>query len=105
MDLLIPLWLPILLSAVVVWIVSAVVWMALPHHKRDFIALADEDGFMDHLRKSGIQPGNYAWNGSRYVGGEFGNLQNTSNLAVAVFNKSARRAYNAGLKPHTAAKP
>ncbi len=40
-----------------------------------------------------FQPGNYAWNGSRYVGGEFGNLQNTSNLAVAVFNKSARRPY------------
>jgi hypothetical protein len=40
-----------------------------------------------------FQPGNYAWNGTRYVGGEFGNLQTTSNLAVAVFNKSARRPY------------
>ena len=59
MELLIPLWLPILLSAVVVWIISAVVWMALPHHKRDFIALPDEDGFMDAVRKSGIKPGNY----------------------------------------------
>lgn len=37
MDLL-SLWLPILLSAAVVWIVSAIVWMALPHHKQDFIA-------------------------------------------------------------------
>jgi hypothetical protein len=59
MELLIPLWLPILLSTVVVWIISAVVWMALPHHKRDFIALPDEDGFMDAVRKSGIKPGNY----------------------------------------------
>jgi hypothetical protein len=59
MELLIPLWLPILLSAVVVWIISAVVWMALPHHKRDFIALPDEDSFMDAVRKSGIKPGNY----------------------------------------------
>jgi len=61
MDLLIPLWLPILLSAAVVWIISAIVWMALPHHKRDFIRLPDEDGFMDYMRGSGIQPGNYVF--------------------------------------------
>ncbi len=40
-----------------------------------------------------FQPGSYAWNGTRYVGGEFGNLQTTSNLAIAVFNKTARRPY------------
>jgi hypothetical protein len=61
MDLLIPLWLPILLSAAIVWVISAVVWMALPHHKRDFIALPDEDGLMEYLRKNGIQPGNYVF--------------------------------------------
>jgi len=61
MELLIPLWLPILVSAAVVWIISAVVWMALPHHKRDFIALPDEDGLMDYLRRSGIKPGNYVF--------------------------------------------
>ena len=61
MELLTPLWLPILLSAAAVWIVSAIVWMALPHHKRDFIALRDEHGFMDYLRRSGIAPGNYVF--------------------------------------------
>ena len=61
MDLLIPLWLPILLSAATIWIISAVVWMALAHHKRDFIALPDEDGLMEYLRKSGIKPGNYVF--------------------------------------------
>ena len=61
MELLISLWLPILLSAVVVWIVSAIVWTALPHHKQDFIGLPDEDGFIDFLRKSGIQRGNYVF--------------------------------------------
>jgi carboxypeptidase family protein/TonB-dependent receptor-like protein len=40
-----------------------------------------------------FQPGNAAWNGNQYVGGEFGTLQNTSNLAVAIFDKSVRRAY------------
>ena len=59
MDLLLPLWLPILLSAAAVWIVAAIVWMALPHHKNDFIGLPDEDAFMDSIRKSGIKPGNY----------------------------------------------
>ena len=28
------LWLPIVLSAVIVFVVSALVWMAMPHHKR-----------------------------------------------------------------------
>ena len=60
MDL-VALWLPILLSAAAVWILSAIVWMALPHHKRDFIGLPDEEAFMDSIRKSGIQPGNYVF--------------------------------------------
>jgi hypothetical protein len=59
LDLLIPLWLPILLSAVAIWIASTMAWIALPHHKQDFIGLADEDGFMDYIRRSGIEPGNY----------------------------------------------
>ena len=64
MDLL-SLWLPILLSAAAVWVVSLVASMALPHHKHDWVALPDspegsgEDGFMDDLRKRGIKPGNY----------------------------------------------
>ena len=61
MELILPLWLPILLSAAAVWIVSAIVWMALPHHKNDFIGLPDEDAFMDYIRKSGIKPGNYVF--------------------------------------------
>jgi len=61
MSLLLPLWLPILLSAAVVWIVSAIVWMALPHHKRDYINLPDEDAFIDFLRQRGVPPGNYVF--------------------------------------------
>jgi len=63
MDLLLPLWLPILLSAAAVWIVSIVFGMPLLHHTNDFIGLADagggEAGFMEDLRKRGIKPGNY----------------------------------------------
>lgn len=59
MDSLLPLWLPILLSATAVWIISNIASIALPHHKQDFIGLADEDAFMDFVRRSGIEPGNY----------------------------------------------
>ena len=59
MELLIPLWLPILLSAAAIWFISMIASMALPHHKQDFIGLPDEDGFMDYIRRSGIKPGNY----------------------------------------------
>jgi Carboxypeptidase regulatory-like domain/TonB-dependent Receptor Plug Domain len=40
-----------------------------------------------------FQPGDYSWDGTKYVGGEFGTLQTTSNLAVATFNSSVRRPY------------
>jgi len=53
------LWLPILLSSTAVWFISIIFSMALPHHKRDWINLSDEDGFMDYLLRRGIKPGNY----------------------------------------------
>jgi hypothetical protein len=38
-----------------------------------------------------FQPGNAAWNGQFYVGGEFGAHQQTNGLNVAVFDRSLRR--------------
>jgi hypothetical protein len=38
-----------------------------------------------------FQPGNATWDGLKYVGGEFGALNTTNGLAVAVFDKSIRR--------------
>lgn len=61
MDLLAQLWLPILLSAAAVWIASAIIWMALPHHTGDFKGLPDEAAFTDALRRLGIRPGNYGF--------------------------------------------
>ena len=37
------LWLPIVLSAVLVFLASALVWMALPHHKTDWKGLPNEE--------------------------------------------------------------
>ena len=53
------LWLPVLVSAALSWIASAIVWMALPHHKSDFSKLPNEDGVADALRKLSLRPGQY----------------------------------------------
>lgn len=53
------LWLPVLVAAAAVWVASAIVWMALPHHKKDFSKLPSEDGVADALRKLALKPGQY----------------------------------------------
>lgn len=53
------LWLPILISAVLVFVLSAVIHMMLPYHRSDFKQLPDEAGVMEAVRKSGAAPGDY----------------------------------------------
>ena len=53
------LWLPILLSAVFVFIVSSIIHMMLPYHKSDFKKLPKEDEVMDALRGFNIPEGDY----------------------------------------------
>ena len=53
------LWLPILVSTVLVFAASNLVWMVLPHHKSDTRALPDEAGATDALGKQGLKPGLY----------------------------------------------
>lgn len=53
------LWLPILLSAVFVFIVSSVIHMALPIHKGDFKKLKNEDAVLAAMRANGVEPGAY----------------------------------------------
>lgn len=53
------LWLPILLSAVAVFILSSIIHMVLKYHKSDFNSLPAEDAVMDDLRKHNIPPGEY----------------------------------------------
>ena len=55
----ISLWLPILLSAVVVFIVSSVLHMFLKYHNSDYKKLPGEDKVMDDLRKANIPAGDY----------------------------------------------
>jgi hypothetical protein len=51
------LWLPILLSAVLVFIASSVLHMVLKYHRSDWAAVPGEDAVMDALRS--IPPGDY----------------------------------------------
>jgi hypothetical protein len=54
------LWLPILLSAVVVFILSSIIHMVLRYHSSDFTKVPDEEKVMDDLRKYNIPPGEYS---------------------------------------------
>lgn len=51
--------LPILLSAVLVFIVSSVIHMLLPYHRGDFRKMPAEDEVQEALRKFDIPPGDY----------------------------------------------
>ena len=51
------LWLPILLSVVIVFVASAIMHMALSYHKSDYRKLPDEDRVTDALRSAGPTPG------------------------------------------------
>jgi hypothetical protein len=53
------LWLPVVLSAVAVFFISAILHMALRYHRADHKQLPDEEGVRDALRKSGAAPGMY----------------------------------------------
>jgi hypothetical protein len=53
------LWLPILLSSILVFFVSSIIHMASPWHKTDYPKLANEDQVMDALRPLAIAPGDY----------------------------------------------
>jgi hypothetical protein len=51
------LWLPILVSAALVFIVSAIIWMVMPWHKSDFTRCKDEEAVRAALH--GHDPGYY----------------------------------------------
>jgi len=53
------LWLPILLSAVIVFVVSWMIHMFLRYHRNDFGRVPSEDQVMDALRSFNIPPGEY----------------------------------------------
>jgi hypothetical protein len=61
MEILIQLWLPILVSSIVVFVASSLAWMVLPHHKADVKPYPDEQALRDHLAQVKPPPGAYMW--------------------------------------------
>lgn len=53
------LWLPILVSAVLVFVASSVLHMVIRWHKHDYAKLPDEDTIVEALRNSGAATGEY----------------------------------------------
>ncbi len=53
------LWLPILLSSVIVFLVSSLIHMVLPWHKSDYSKIPKEADFLEVLRPLAIPPGDY----------------------------------------------
>ena len=51
--------LPVLLSAALVWVASALIWTVLPWHKKDFGPLSDEAGTLAKLAAQDLAAGQY----------------------------------------------
>ena len=60
MEFVMELWKPILLSGVAVFIMSALAWTVLPHHKKEYAKFANEDALLAALRAGNPAPGLYA---------------------------------------------
>jgi hypothetical protein len=81
---LLQLWLPILVTTVVLFFTSFLAWVVLPHHKPDVRRWPSEDALLDFIRSSGGQPGEYLfplidekdmkedWAKKRYADGPWG---------------------------------
>ena len=55
------LWLPILLSAVFVFIASSVIHMVVQYHNGDYKKFPNEESTLDALREQSVPPGDYAF--------------------------------------------
>lgn len=53
------LWLPIVLSAAVVFVASSVIHMVLPYHRSDYKQLPNEERILDAIRKESVTRGTY----------------------------------------------
>lgn len=55
------LWLPIVLSAVIIFVASSIMHMLLPYHHGDYAKLPEEDAVRSSLRTAGLQRGLYVF--------------------------------------------
>jgi len=55
------LWLPILLSAVIIFVASSLMHMLLTYHRSDYRQLPEEDKLLATLREANLKPGLYVF--------------------------------------------
>ncbi|NEZ03140.1 hypothetical protein G4Y73_03120 [Wenzhouxiangella sp. XN201] len=84
MSALIGLWLPIVITTVVLFFASFLAWAISPHHKPDVRKWPDEDRLLEFIRASDAPPGEYLfpmidekdmkedWAKQRYAAGPWG---------------------------------
>ena len=60
MEFLTQLWLPIVASGAAVFFLSALAWTVMPHHKKDWQRLPNEEAVLAAMRTSPPAPGQYA---------------------------------------------
>ncbi len=53
------LWIPVLVSAIAVFVLSSLAHMVLRYHRKDYLGLPNEDAVAEALRKAGPSPGVY----------------------------------------------
>ena len=61
MEFLTALWMPIIISSIVLFFVSAAAWMASPHHGADFKTLENQEEFVKYVKDRNIAPGRYVF--------------------------------------------
>ena len=61
MTFLASLWLPIVLSAVIIFVASSIMHMLLPYHRSDYAKLPDEDNVRSTLRTADLKRGLYVF--------------------------------------------
>ncbi len=55
------LWLPIVVSAFIVFVASSIIHMLLPYHRSDYRQLPDEEKLLTTLRAAGLKRGQYVF--------------------------------------------
>jgi hypothetical protein len=53
------LWFPVLLAAILIFVVSSIIHMLLNYHRADHAALPDESKVLSAMRDAGVGPGDY----------------------------------------------
>ncbi|HVG86976.1 MAG TPA: hypothetical protein VM820_20810 [Vicinamibacterales bacterium] len=59
MQFIMELWIPILVGGLAVFVMSALVWTVLPHHRKEWRKLPNEEQVADAIRAGNVTPGLY----------------------------------------------